>query len=197
VILLVIGMNRAMARVRARWSRLTTSQLVLVACAIGIGLALIIDPLYLRLGLYTYAGSYKPLTLFYGHYYQYPLYDAPAYGIWLGLCASLRFFRNDQGHSIVERGVERLRIGPRRRTFMRYLALAGVVNVIFLVATNLPLALFAMHATSYPKDIQSRSYFVGGLCGRGTTYACPAAGMPINGPSGVHIGPTGRLVGTK
>ncbi|MHB8692190.1 MAG: hypothetical protein ACYDHH_13190 [Solirubrobacteraceae bacterium] len=46
----------------------------------------------------------------------------------------------------------------------------------------------------WSKDVQQRSYFMHGLCGKGTSYACPSDSLPIPRPGSQHVDPAGRLV---
>jgi len=39
--------------------------------------------------------------------------------------ASLRFFRGDRGHTVVERGVDKLGASPRRQLLLRFVDLCG------------------------------------------------------------------------
>jgi hypothetical protein len=75
---------------------------------------------------------------------------------------------------------------------VRFLALVGACNVIFLVCYSLPNALLGLYASPWPKDVIDRSYF-SYLCGPGTDYACPGPGIPIPRPDSVHVDPDGRL----
>jgi len=91
-------------------------------------------------------------------------------------------------------GTRRVQVTGKRKTFVRLLALNGAVQGIML--------LFYMHAVCLVRGaqwrvaqrLQHRSYLRDGLCGAGTTYACPGPGVPINRPDSVHIDPSGQLV---
>ena len=154
---------------------------------------------FMRLGLYTYAGSIDWLTFFHGHYYQFPVYEVLLFPLaWTGF-AALRYFRDDKGRTFAERGIDNLRISPAKKNGLRFLALAGALNVLFFIS-NVPLAWFGLQADTWPHDIQKRSYLTDGICGPGTHYACPGPAVPILKPEGVHVSPDGELVvppGTK
>jgi hypothetical protein len=78
---------------------------------------------------------------------------------------------------------------------LRFLALFGGINVIFMVIFNVPVQWAGTHSAPWPSDIQKRSYLLDGLCGQGTTFACPGEAVPIpRGNTSVRIGPDGRLV---
>src|SRR5207253_2950817 len=111
-----------------------------------------------------YGGHIRSLSFFPGKYYEFPAYEV---FLWAGACtvwAALRYFRDDKGMTLAERGVDRLKAVGQARTGLRCLALVGVVNIIML-AYNLAFGLMALQGDDWPADIQSRSYLTNGLCG--------------------------------
>ncbi len=183
-----------MRRARQRWPQISALQLVLVTFAFFALFDLIVEGSFMRLGFWTYAGAIRSVTLFAGHYYQFPLYEPLLFGAtWTGF-ACLRFFRNDKGESAVERGSHELRVHAKTRTVLRFLALAGAANVIFIATYDVPINLIAIHGDAWPADITSRSYLTDGLCGSGTTYACPAPSIPFPHGDSDHVAPNQTLV---
>jgi hypothetical protein len=83
----------------------------------------------------------------------------------------VRYFTNDRGQTIAERGFERLRTTTARAQAVRAFAVIGAVQLCFLVAYHLPTGFLALNAESWPKDIQQRSYFANGICGPHTVPA--------------------------
>jgi hypothetical protein len=148
----------------------------------------------IRLGLYAYPGAIPGWTVNQGKYYQFPIYQVVLTSGLFTAWASIRYFRNDKGQTIAERGIERVQAGPRAHTGLRLLALIGVCNAVFAVVYIVPSQFFALHAGAWPKDIVDRSYLTDGLCGPGTTYACPGSDVPIPRPRSSHLGPDGNLV---
>jgi hypothetical protein len=64
-----------------------------------------------------------------------------------------------------------------------------------MVIFNVPVQWVGTHSATWPTDIQKRSYLLDGLCGQGTTFACPGEGVPNpRGSTSVRIGPDGGLV---
>jgi hypothetical protein len=54
------------------------------------------------------------------------------------------------------------------------------------------------HTSSYPADVQKRSYFTDGICGAGTDTACSGPNVPIPvGNSSARVGPNGTLTVPK
>lgn len=154
----------------------------------------IAETIYMRSATYTYAGVIPELTMFYGHYYQFPIYEVVIGGFTWAVWASLRYFKNDKGHTIAERGVDELRISQKRKTFVRFLALSGALNLAFLFLYNVPHNLIAPHTGPWPQDIQERSYLTNGFCGPDTTWACNAPNVPIPRKDAPHLSPQGTLV---
>ncbi len=183
-----------MRKVQAR--RPTTSRLGLAMASFGLLLLvdIIVEPLWLICGQYSYVSAIKELTVFHGHFYQFPVYEALIWpGCWT-MMACLRFFRDDRGNTLVERGIDNLSVTGKAKTILRFLAFAGVFNVLLLFFYNLPMAVVGVRSDPWPADVVERSYFTNGLCGQGTSYACPADGVPIPHDNSAHIGPNGELI---
>jgi len=70
---------------------------------------------------------------------------------------------------LVERGVDKLRIGRVRKKLVRFLALVAIFNLIFL-CQNAFMIVLAPHADPWPNGY--RSYQVNGVCGPHTTFNC-------------------------
>jgi hypothetical protein len=186
-------------KVRARWPQLGTAGLLaLWFCAFFV-VDLIVEPPWLAVGLYAYPGAIEWLTLFHGHYYQFPIYEAVMVGLWWTVMTSLRYFKNDKDETIAERGIDRVRVTGRAKTVVRFLALVGAVNIGQL-SYNIPAALFGLYASPWPKDITDRSYLTNGLCGpnaedyTGVKNACSGPAVPIPRRDSARLGPDGTLV---
>jgi hypothetical protein len=132
----------------------------------------------LILGKVEFYGSvYGPLTLFAGTNHQFPLYEALFWGVfWTGATA-LRFFVDDRGRTLAERGVDELDIPPRRRTVIRQLALIGATWTCITVLYNLPWNFAGAQADTFPDN--PPSYFLNGICGPDTPVPCPSGDSPI------------------
>ena len=188
-----------MRRVKQRRPNIGTIGLLGSCLAFFIVFDLISELTFMRLGLYSYAGAIDWLTLFHGHYYQLPVYELLFWPLAWTAFAGLRYFRDDKGRTFAERGVDDLRVSPAKKYGLRFLALAGALNVLFFIY-NGPQIWWGLQADSWPQDIQKRSYLTDGICGPGTDYACPGSAVPIHKPGAVHVSPEGKLVvpsGTK
>ncbi|MHB8691216.1 MAG: spirocyclase AveC family protein [Solirubrobacteraceae bacterium] len=196
VYFIMIGTLVGCATMRAaerRWN-LSTIQLIgvcfLTMCVLDlIGEGLI----FLPLGFWEYPGGYG--MLFPSTYHKYPVNEMLTIGALFTLICCLRYFKNDRGQTLVERGVDRITTSERSKLLLRFLALAAAVHLSLFVAYNLPNSWVGMHSRPWPADLQKRSYLTDGLCGAGTQNACPGPGVPlIRGNATAHLGPNGQLV---
>ncbi len=197
-----------MRKCKARWPRLRAVALFGMGTAFFVAFVIVFEIACMRFGyLWAYPGAARSgvlgwFTLFKGTHYQYPVYvEGLLAGAVMATFALVRYHKNDKGQSWAERGINEVRVSPRARTGLRFLALCGIVNVIYLVTYMVPWNVFSLNSDSWPRSIADKSFLVGGnRCGPTTTYACPGPGVPIPRPDSVHIGPTGELVvpsGTK
>ncbi|MBB6378898.1 hypothetical protein BKA01_006158 [Pseudonocardia eucalypti] len=186
--------GKLMSRARERWP--STGKFGLTMIAIGsLAVAdLVLEVFWTRTGVYTYGGGHPAISLFDEHYYKYPLWVGAIWGVAWGLIAAVRFFRDDRGHTVAERGINRVNTTPRRKQLLRLLALVGIMNSSFAFVYNVPVQIFSMHAHAFPQDLLNRPYLLGGVCGAGTDYACPDARIPIpRGDTSARITPEGTL----
>ncbi|MHB8692203.1 MAG: spirocyclase AveC family protein [Solirubrobacteraceae bacterium] len=163
-------------RVRARWPTLSTPQLVGIVCVAGCVLVLGEPALLVPLHLWTFPGTTWSLTLG-GTGFRYPVFpEILVFGLWIGLVASIRIFRDDQGLSFVERGLSGY--GGRTRTVVTLLALYATVQIATWGPATAPMWVMGFNQHQWaplPPQLQN------GLCdsGRvtGTRYG-PCPGSP-------------------
>lgn len=185
--LFVVLTNVVMRKAQERWPEMGKVGLVLVGFGFFLVFGGVVEQVWMRLGIYTYPGAIKSLTLFPGHYYQYPLYEMVFFAATFTAWASIRFFRNDRGETVAERGVEELRVKTGKKlNWLRLLAIVGACNAAMFFVYNVPLQPFAMNAEPWPDDIVNRSYLTNGFCGPGTTYDCSGVDTPIPRRGGLH-----------
>jgi Spirocyclase AveC-like len=145
-------------------------------------------------GVFVYPGAIQSVSINAGHYYQWPVYEGLMWGgVQAGLCC-LRFFTDDHGRTVVERGLEQIRGGAATQQFVRFLAIFAAASSIFFLIYNVPAQWFGMHADPWPADIQKRSYFTSGLCGDETDRLCPNPVVPMPSKRSGHINTGGQLV---
>lgn len=178
----VMGVLWLLRRVTARWPRLGAFGQVMV---IVVGLTItdtIVEGSVLRTGLYAYPGGIRALSLFAGDTYQVPMTETFFFGgLGLGSIAMLMHFRDDHGRTIVERGLDRVRCGPRRKQLIKFCAIFGAVHLAFLVLYAVPCQWLATHSDPFPRGY--KSYMVNGMCASGAGRdVCPGPGIAMPRP---------------
>jgi hypothetical protein len=117
--------------------------------------------------------------------------------MWGGVMTALsclRFFTDDRGRTVVERGLDQVKGGFAKQQTVRFLAVFAAVSACFFFFYNVPAQWFGMHADPWPEDHQKRSYFNGGICGDGTDVPCPDPVLPIPTKHSGFINVEGELV---
>jgi hypothetical protein len=191
---MVLGLF-VMRKVRARWSRAGIgTQLLAVFGAMMVFDFVAEGLIWMPLGFYTYPSTPGPM-LWAGTYHQFPLIEMPLIAFLLTSIVALRHFTDDKGHTLAERGIDEVRTSPARKFGLRLLALIAATQLVFFLTYNMEASEFGIHSVNWPKSIQQRSYFLDGLCGAGTTVACPTTSVPAAEGRGneVTIDPNGKL----
>ena len=180
VLLITIVGCWVMRRIKMRWPRISNLRLILYTYAIAFVFDFVMEALVLLpMGLFTYPGAIRSVSFNAGTYYQWPVYEGVMWGaVQTALCC-LRFFTDDRGRTVVERGLENVRGGFARQQLTRFLAIFAAVSASFFFLYNVPAQWVGMHADPWPEDHQKRSYFTGGICGDGTNVPCPHPVLPI------------------
>jgi hypothetical protein len=128
-------------------------------------------------GAWTLAGGHFPV-LFPGTYHQFTVNEWLPVTCTLTTVACIRYFRDDRGRTIADRGLDDLKTSPGRRLGYQILAITGVVHVVMATCYVLPNIFFGLHTQAWPADVQQRSYFTDYICGEGTDRACPGPSVP-------------------
>lgn len=164
----------AMRRIRGRFPAMGSASLVgccfLVMCLFDVVLEGII---WLPLGVFEYPGGHW--NLFPNSYHPYPLNEMLTIGAVFTALASLRFFRDDRGHTVVERGIHKLAVSPRRSVALRALAVVAFMNLAMFAFYNVPNTMIGANSREWPAAVQEKSYFTNFLCGAQTDRLCPGA----------------------
>lgn len=128
------------------------------------------ENLYIRMGVFGFQGAWRPLTLWAGTRFQFPLYESPMNALLITSIVLLAYYRDDQGLMVCERGVHRLQVSARAKTCLSVIATCGFGHFIVLFVWMCPYQWFATHVTV---TAELPSYFRAGVCGEGTPRACP------------------------
>lgn len=199
-IYVVFGMTMVgcavMRKAKERWPNISNAGLIGVCSVFFIIFDGLFEPLLMIIGgFWAYPGAVDWLTVFRGEYYQFPIYEPFLFGgvLWTGWTC-VRYFKNDKGQTIAERGIDEVRASPRQKTVLRFLALVGITNSLYFAGYNFPIQIFAAHGGPWPEEIQNRSYLRDGFCGEGTTYKCWGPSVPIPRPDSSHVSPDGKLI---
>ncbi|HTK60805.1 MAG TPA: spirocyclase AveC family protein [Pseudonocardia sp.] len=164
---------RLMNAAKRRWPGIGPVRLVMLCYVATMLMYLVIDGIIcMPLGFWQFGGGF--VTLLNGDtYYKYPLQEMITAGAVFTIFTCWRFFRNDRGETVAERGLNRLTGSEATRTVQRGLALYAVVMIGMVLTYHLPNGLLAAHATVWPKDVQARSYFTNNVCAEDTGRPCP------------------------
>jgi uncharacterized protein DUF5135 len=184
-----------MRKAKSRWPNISNLGLIGVLLGWTFIFDFFIEGLFLMpMGLFTYPGAIRSLSINAGTYYQWPVYEGVMWGgVQAGLCA-LRYFTDDRGRTFVERGLEHVRGGFAKQQLMRFLAIVAACSTFFFVFYNIPAQWLALHQDPWPQDLLKRSYFLMGICGDGTDRLCPDPSIPVPLKKSGYVDKNGQLV---
>ncbi len=195
VFLLVTMMGAAiMRRAQARWPGIPRVGLAAICFAVMVPFDLIFEGvIFMPMGSWEYPGGH--VKIFAETYHAYPVNEALTTGTIFTMFACIKYFTNDRGQSLAERGAEHLGGGPVKLTAARALAVTGLVTLAMTIGYTLPNTWFGAHSTTWNNDIQKRSYLTY-TCGEGPGIACPGPDVPLlrndNRDQGANGGRFGR-----
>jgi hypothetical protein len=181
-----------MRKLRARYPAMSNAMLLFNTYWFAFVLFLILEIVYMRAGIYGYHGTVPELTLWYGEYYQMPIYEPIFSGFYFLGYASLLYFRNDKGQTLVERGVDKVRSGPAAKLGLRFAAMSAACALVYMVTYNIPYWITNNVNEEWPEVSQVNSYWTNGICGPETRQACPHPDLPITRRNSGHFDPEGN-----
>jgi hypothetical protein len=192
---MVLIVNVIMRRTRQRFPEIGAVGLWLVAFFPMLVVGTLWEALFMVMGSHHYGSAIRGFALNAGHYYEFPIYQGITASLLYTTWGAMRFHRDDRGRSFAERGLDRLAVSERTEGWMRFFAISGAITGVFFVFYHIPNAIIALEGDAWPKDVLTRSYFTSGVCGAGTTVACPDPRVPFpRGNSSLRIAPGGTLV---
>ena len=187
-----------MRKAKQRWPGISRSGLIVVALGTAFVLDIILEIALVRGGLYTFSGTIPELSLFAGHYYQFPIYEGFLMAPMWAMMGALLYFTDDKGRTWADRGVDSLHLSPRKVEVVRYLAFAGFLNLLMILYTLGWIFFTIQPGFQWTGDtVGKRSYLIQGLCGPGTNVACVTDGAPLpRGSLGLsqYVDPDGNVI---
>jgi Spirocyclase AveC-like len=176
----MIGRKMILA-IRTRRPQTGYPTLLVATFALTFMLDVILEGLiWMPFGVYTYVGGHWPI-FFPDAYHVFPANEAIFIATWSTLVVFLYTFRNDRGQTYVERGIDQVRSGPRKKAGLQVLAMIAVFQIGLTCLYTVPeLAFFTSKPAAWPKDAQRRSYLVDNICGPNEDWACPGPRVPLN-----------------
>jgi Spirocyclase AveC-like len=190
-----------MRRAKTRWPQMGKVGLISLCFASMVAFDIILEGvIFMPLGIWEYPGG-RGFAIFSGTYHAFPINEILTVSATFTAVACLRYFRNDRGETLVERGSDQLRMSGGKKTVVRALAVLAGVHVALFVTYTVPNTWIGMHSKEWQQDLLDRSYFTDGLCGARTDRACPGPGVPLSrndntdsGKGSVYITPDGKAV---
>lgn len=178
---------------RRRFSHLNTAALMALLFISALIFDVVLEGVvFLPLGFWSYAGGLWPIING-GKYYQQPLNDLLHTAFLFVALTAFRYFKNDRGETIVERGAADLSGGTLKRTGMRALAIIAMAHVILWGTWHLPNAIWGANSRPWPEDVTRRSYLTN-QCGPHFNRACPGPDVPLSRPGAGYVDWEGRFV---
>ena len=170
--------SKLMRVTKRKWPTINDAGVVAVCFGVVLLIDLVLEGLlWMPGGLWSLPGGHGTV-LFGGSYDQFTANEWILVSLTLTAGACVRYFVDDRGCSIAERGSERLygRVSHGSLTLRRILATIGLMQVVMLCCYTLPQTLIGSSPGAWPASVvQQRSYFTDGLCGPHTPRPCPGA----------------------
>lgn len=167
-----MGLNKIMGLIKHRWPEISAVKLIGVTFVLAmiIDVALEVPITFFR--LWFYPGWPLSIT---GSAVRYPFFEPIIAAIlWAGL-AAVRFYKDDKGRTIVERGMDHL--APRSRSFVTILGLVGISQGLAFISVTILVA----HGPYMEQFPRMPAWLVNNMCDApgitGTAYG-PCPGSP-------------------
>ncbi|WP_428312974.1 spirocyclase AveC family protein [Hydrocarboniphaga sp.] len=169
-----------MRRIRDRFPRCSALELSLAALALCVVLDIVAETALAAAGTFAWPGAIKGLSLFHGKPYQFPMYEGLLFGAVIASGGVLRFFRDDKGLTLVERGVDKLSLPQPTRTTLRFFAVYGFMHLFMAVVYSIPMIGFGMISDPF---LRYPSHLENGMCVLGPQQdQCPGPGIAMPRP---------------
>jgi hypothetical protein len=163
-----------MRRAKARFPGLNWIGLAAIAFGTVFVLDLIVEgQILMRLGFYEESGwSFSWLDSTYSHN---PLRNIVLFSFVFTGAALLRYYKNDRGETLVERGASKVGGSAAKVTAMRFFAVLAATMACLTLGYHIPMTITTVlnpNAEWHPGMTQN-SFLNNHVCGVGTTITCP------------------------
>lgn len=144
----------ALDRMRRRWPSMGMAGVLFWGIVGSILFEAVIEFITVRMGFYAFPGAPDHLLLWGGTRYQYSLIYAVIAGVGCFAWVAVRYFKDDRGYTLAERGVQNLQLPEGQRTCVRFLALLGGMTIAIAVF-NVLCQFLALHSGTWPEQMPS------------------------------------------
>jgi hypothetical protein len=163
-----------MREAKAKWPGLSNASLVVLCLVIVAVIDIALEgPVVMRLGFYDHTGPSIPLLdSYYGHN---AIANIVLVAVAVTMATCLRYFRNDRGETLVERGATKLGTSGIKVTILRFFAVFAAMQAILLAGYHVPMAVWTVlnpDAAWHPNMVDN-SFLNDHICGVGTSRICP------------------------
>lgn len=128
------------------------------------------ENIYIRMGVFGFASTWRPITLWAGTIHQFPLYEPPLNSVVMTCLALVRYHLDSDGAMFFEAGLSKAQVRSASRTALSILATTGFGQGLIIFAWMIPFQLIATHVDTFAP---LPSYLSAGICGSRTPRACP------------------------
>ena len=170
-------------RAKQRWPAMGIGTIIALIVIALTGIDSVLEMALIRSGVYAYPGGIRAITVFAGQTYQFPMSEGFLFGgLGLGSIAVLKFFRDDKGQTLAERGIENVQIGVAAKQWLRFLAIFGFCHGMFFLLYMVPNQWLSTHSDPFPQGYPS--YMINGMCVSGDHHdQCPGPGVAMPRPT--------------
>ena len=163
-----------MRRAQARWPQLPRGALFGICFATIVVIDILLEGVVvMRLGFYDHTGP--SISVLDSYYSRNALANILLVSVTVTAAACLRFFRNDRGETLVERGAHQIGTTGAKVTVLRFFAVLAAMQAMLLFGYHLPMTVWTSVTpnAAWHEDMQQNSYLNDHICGVGTPRVCP------------------------
>jgi hypothetical protein len=167
------GVCRYVRFISVRWPGLSTAQIIALVMGTALVAEVLVEPLIVGVGLWTYA-SPAWMSIPFGQSLRLPFPELLVGMFYFGCPALMRYFKNDRGETIIDRGLDRM--SSWKRTVVSLLAMYMAFQFIAWGPATVPDILIGPYQEPWP---ELPAHLVNDLCdapGHGGTRYGPCPG---------------------